>query len=134
MKQLARAKPITRRSFLKASAATTGGLVIGFNLPAGNRLANAQPAPAAVPAATIAPSAEPAKAEPVTAPPKSAAVSAPVLALQSTLTSPAKAESPAPPAPLSPKLAARMDAGALAQTRDHYGFARLRTVDVGRSH
>ena len=49
MKQLARAKPITRRSFLKASAATTGGLVIGFNLPAGNRLANAQPAPAAVP-------------------------------------------------------------------------------------
>ena len=49
MKQLARAKPITRRSFLKASAVTTGGLVIGFNLPAGNRLANAQPAPAAVP-------------------------------------------------------------------------------------
>ncbi len=69
------------------------------------------PAPAAVPAATIAPSAEPAKAEPVTAPPKSAAVSAPVLALESTLKSPAKAESPAPPAPLSPKLAARMDAG-----------------------
>jgi isoquinoline 1-oxidoreductase beta subunit len=49
MKQLANPKPTTRRQFLKASAATAGGLVIGFNLPVGHRLANAQPAPAAIP-------------------------------------------------------------------------------------
>jgi isoquinoline 1-oxidoreductase subunit beta len=36
----------TRREFLKASAATTGGLVIGFNLTLGSKLAQAQ-APAA---------------------------------------------------------------------------------------
>jgi isoquinoline 1-oxidoreductase beta subunit len=37
----------TRRQFLKASAAASGGLVIGFNLVAGNRLAAAQQPPAA---------------------------------------------------------------------------------------
>ena len=35
------AKP-SRREFLKASAATSGGLVIGFNLSLGNKIANAQ--------------------------------------------------------------------------------------------
>ena len=42
MKQLAFAKNTTRRQFLKASTASTGGLVIGFCLPAGNKLAQAQ--------------------------------------------------------------------------------------------
>lgn len=54
MKQLERAqtvnvsKSVSRRDFLKASAAT-GGLVIGFNLFSGNRIAHAQAAPPAVP-------------------------------------------------------------------------------------
>ncbi|MFN7222140.1 MAG: twin-arginine translocation signal domain-containing protein, partial [Burkholderiales bacterium] len=37
-------KATNRRTFLKASAAATGGLVIGFNLTVGNRFASAQPA------------------------------------------------------------------------------------------
>ena len=37
--------PIKRRSFLKASAAATGGLVIGFYLPGGNKIAAAQTPP-----------------------------------------------------------------------------------------
>ena len=45
MKQLANAKNITRRHFIKASTAATGGLVIGFNLSLGNRLASAQGGP-----------------------------------------------------------------------------------------
>ena len=55
MKQLAITKNPTRRQFLKASTATTGGLVIGFYLPGGNKLANAQ-APQA-PQAIIPPNA-----------------------------------------------------------------------------
>ena len=38
--------PMKRRQFLKASAAATGGLVIGFQLPGGNKMAQAQAAPA----------------------------------------------------------------------------------------
>ena len=45
MKQLANAKNITRRQFIQASSAATGGLVIGFNLIMGNRLASAQGGP-----------------------------------------------------------------------------------------
>ncbi len=37
---------ITRRRFLKGTAAASGGLVIGFTLPVGNKLAAAQAAPA----------------------------------------------------------------------------------------
>jgi isoquinoline 1-oxidoreductase subunit beta len=37
--------PLDRRSFLKLSAAASGGLVIGFNLTFGNRRASAQAAP-----------------------------------------------------------------------------------------
>ena len=37
--------PIKRRAFLKASAAATGGLVIGFYLPGGNKIAAAQTPP-----------------------------------------------------------------------------------------
>ncbi|MBL8524719.1 MAG: xanthine dehydrogenase family protein molybdopterin-binding subunit [Betaproteobacteria bacterium] len=55
MKQLARNASVSttstatsRRDFLKASAAT-GGLVIGFNLFTGNRIAHAQAAPPVVP-------------------------------------------------------------------------------------
>ena len=55
MKQLAITKNPTRRQFLKATTATTGGLVIGFYLPGGNKLANAQ-APQA-PQAIIPPNA-----------------------------------------------------------------------------
>ena len=49
MKQLFEtvASPMKRRQFLKASAAATGGLVIGFTLPVGNKLAIAQSAPTA---------------------------------------------------------------------------------------
>ena len=36
---------INRREFLKTSAATTGGLIIGFNFVAGNKIASAQDAP-----------------------------------------------------------------------------------------
>ena len=48
MKQLFEtvASPMKRRQFLKASAAATGGLVIGFTLPVGNKMAIAQTAPA----------------------------------------------------------------------------------------
>ncbi len=48
MKQLFEnaAIPMKRRQFLKASAAATGGLVIGFQLPGGNKMAQAQAAPA----------------------------------------------------------------------------------------
>ncbi|MFA9217845.1 MAG: molybdopterin cofactor-binding domain-containing protein [Sphingomonadaceae bacterium] len=45
------AKPeagISRRSFMKAGAAASGGLVLGFFLPAGGRFANAQQPPAKV--------------------------------------------------------------------------------------
>lgn len=42
MKQLAQPKNTTRRQFLKASTAATGGLVIGFNLAGGNKFARAQ--------------------------------------------------------------------------------------------
>ncbi len=42
MKLLAKNTSTNRRQFLKASAAATGGLTIAFNLPGGNRLANAQ--------------------------------------------------------------------------------------------
>jgi isoquinoline 1-oxidoreductase beta subunit len=42
MKQLSLSKTTTRRQFLKASTASTGGLVIGFCLPGGNKLAQAQ--------------------------------------------------------------------------------------------
>ena len=37
--------PVKRRQFLKATAAATGGLVIGFALPPGNKMAQAQSAP-----------------------------------------------------------------------------------------
>ena len=37
--------PLKRRQFLKASAAATGGLVIGFYLPGGNKIAAAQTPP-----------------------------------------------------------------------------------------
>ena len=49
MKQLFEtvASPMQRRQFLKASAAATGGLVIGFTLPVGNKMAIAQSAPTA---------------------------------------------------------------------------------------
>ena len=48
MKQLldTTAPAMKRRQFLKASAAATGGLVIGFTLPVGNKMAIAQNAPA----------------------------------------------------------------------------------------
>ena len=36
---------INRREFLKTSAAATGGLIIGFNFVAGNKIASAQDAP-----------------------------------------------------------------------------------------
>ncbi len=54
MKQLATrlvkpAAATSRRQFLKASSAATGGLVIGFYLPGGNKLANAQAPTAAIP-------------------------------------------------------------------------------------
>ena len=39
-------EPMKRRKFLKASAAATGGLVIGFSLPGGNKIAIAQTPPA----------------------------------------------------------------------------------------
>lgn len=44
MKQLFQVVPVTmkRRQFLKASAAATGGLVIGFTLPGGHKIAIAQ--------------------------------------------------------------------------------------------
>ncbi len=42
MKLLAKNTSTNRRQFLKASVAATGGLTIAFNLPGGNRLANAQ--------------------------------------------------------------------------------------------
>ena len=42
MKQLAKTGTTTRRQFLQASTAATGGLVIGFYLPGGNKLAQAQ--------------------------------------------------------------------------------------------
>ncbi len=45
MKQLAQPRNTTRRQFLKASTAATGGLVIGFNLAGGNKLAHAQAPP-----------------------------------------------------------------------------------------
>jgi isoquinoline 1-oxidoreductase subunit beta len=35
----------SRRGFLKAGAGVTGGLVLGFFLPTGNRLAQAAPPP-----------------------------------------------------------------------------------------
>ncbi len=38
---------LNRRQFIKASAATTGGLVIGFHFAMGNKIANAQAAPKA---------------------------------------------------------------------------------------
>ncbi len=41
----ATAAPTSRRTFLKAGVATTGGLVIGFNLTFGNKIADAQQAP-----------------------------------------------------------------------------------------
>ena len=49
MKQLFQVVPVTmkRRQFLKASAAATGGLVIGFTLPGGHKIATAQTPPAA---------------------------------------------------------------------------------------
>lgn len=37
--------PMQRRQFLKASAVTAGGLVIGFSLPGGNKIASAQTPP-----------------------------------------------------------------------------------------
>jgi isoquinoline 1-oxidoreductase beta subunit len=37
--------PVSRRGFLKASAGATGGLVLGFFLPAGSRMAQAMPPP-----------------------------------------------------------------------------------------
>ena len=46
MKQLLETSPVSRRQFLKASTAATGGLVIGFTLPIGNKFAAAQAAPA----------------------------------------------------------------------------------------
>ena len=48
MKQLFQTTPVPmkRRQFLKATAAATGGLVIGFTLPGGNKIAAAQGAPA----------------------------------------------------------------------------------------
>ena len=45
MKQLFEALPVSRRQFLKASSAATGGLVIGFTIPGGHKLAAAQSAP-----------------------------------------------------------------------------------------
>ena len=42
MKQLAKNTSTSRRQFLKATTAATGGLTIGFTLPGGNRLAQAQ--------------------------------------------------------------------------------------------
>ena len=42
MKQLAKNTSTNRRQFLKATTAATGGLTIGFTLPGGNRLAQAQ--------------------------------------------------------------------------------------------
>ena len=41
------APAMKRRQFLKATAAATGGLVIGFTLPVGNKMAIAQNAPTA---------------------------------------------------------------------------------------
>ena len=49
MKQLAITRTTTRRQFLKASSAATGGLVIGFYLPGGDRFAHAQVPQAAAP-------------------------------------------------------------------------------------
>jgi isoquinoline 1-oxidoreductase beta subunit len=37
--------PVSRRGFLKAGAGATGGLVLGFFLPAGGRMAQAIPPP-----------------------------------------------------------------------------------------
>ena len=45
--------PISRRRFLKSSAALGGGLVIGFVLPSGNKLAAAQNAPSVSPNAFL---------------------------------------------------------------------------------
>ncbi len=70
-----------------------------------------EPAAPATPPTPPQPVAEPAKTEPAASPPKAGAAGAPALVLESTLKAPANADSPALPAPLSPRLAARMDAG-----------------------
>jgi isoquinoline 1-oxidoreductase beta subunit len=63
MKQLAKMqsiganKEVNRRQFMKASAAATGGLVIGFNLATGNRAARAQDAAASAPSPASPPNA-----------------------------------------------------------------------------
>ena len=46
---------ISRRQFLRASSALTGGLVIGFHLPGGNRVAQAQTTAQPAPAMAAAP-------------------------------------------------------------------------------
>jgi len=132
-------KPSTHRAPLYALGGLVAGVVIGFGLAqlfplesataspsaasargavapapavtAPTTAPKTEPAPAPTPAPPPPPVTAPTKSEPVAASAKVAAVATPTLALEGTLKAPAKTEIPAPPAPLSSRLAARMDAG-----------------------